>query len=218
MSKKSFDAMAARLDFQIEAERLLGMSQWHLLSNYGKLMSGQRAGSYVSGIPYEEALAIIRALVAGEQVDVHLMHRHKSGNNEASALRFSEGKLLMVFSNRTEVGFGPRTIPPPGAGMCEPGEPVTWQGFIATDPAVMDGVAVFVGTRVPIDTVLASLDAGAEFARLVASWPFLTLQHVDAARAYREARPSKATRRRLGEVETGTHRVRSTVIRRVKPK
>lgn len=110
MNKKSIDALAARLELHDEAERLLGGPQWHLLCNYGKLMSGPDSGSYVSGIAYDKARAIVHALVAGEQVDVHLMHRHKSGNYEVSALRFSDGRLLMVFSNRTEIGFDPNVV------------------------------------------------------------------------------------------------------------
>jgi hypothetical protein len=113
MSKRALDAIAARLALHMEAERLLGQPQWFLLSNYGKLMSGPDAGMYVSGIAYDRARAIVHALMAGEQVDVHLMHRHRSGNYEASALRFSKGKFLMVFSNRTEVGFDPSLVSPP---------------------------------------------------------------------------------------------------------
>jgi uncharacterized protein (DUF433 family) len=87
------------------------------------------------------------------------------------------------------------------------------QELISTDPTVMGGVAVFVRTRVPIDTVLASLDAGAEFGRLVASWPFLTVEHVNAARAYREAHPSESHGRRLCETDPNFRLVSSKVVR-----
>lgn len=96
--------------------------------------------------------------------------------------------------------------------------PVIQQELISMDPEVMGGVVMFAGTRVPIDTVLASLDAGVELGRLVASWPFLTEKHVDAARAYLEAHPSKAAPQNLGEVRTGWRLVGSTVVRRGKPK
>lgn len=56
---------------------------------------------------------------------------------------------------------------------------------ITEDWAVMGGAAVFAGTRLPIDTVLASLAGGTSLERLQASWPFLTEAHVDAARAWR---------------------------------
>lgn len=55
---------------------------------------------------------------------------------------------------------------------------------IASDPEVMDGVPVFVGSRLPIRTLLACVDAGDDWDRLVESWPFLTPAHVRAAREF----------------------------------
>lgn len=46
------------------------------------------------------------------------------------------------------------------------------------------GVAVFSGTRLPVATVTASLDAGISFERLQHSWPFLTLALVEAGRVF----------------------------------
>ena len=45
-------------------------------------------------------------------------------------------------------------------------------------------VAVFSGTRVPVGTVTASLDAGISFERLQHSWPFLTLALLEAGKAF----------------------------------
>jgi uncharacterized protein (DUF433 family) len=56
----------------------------------------------------------------------------------------------------------------------------------------MDGVAVFVGSRLPVTTLLASVDAGHSWERIVASWPWLTLTHLDAARAWAATRSSGA--------------------------
>jgi len=92
--------------------------------------------------------------------------------------------------------------------------PLNRDRLIAADVSIMSGTAVFAGTRVPIDTVLASLDAGAEFGRLVASWPFLTEDHVAAARAYRQAEPSVPGRRRLSEANPRVSVVSSKVVRR----
>lgn len=86
----------------LKAERLFGARLWFLLSCYGKLMSGPRSGSYVSGLPVDEQFELVERLANGESVDVHLMHRHVSGNYEASALRWSQGKFLMVFGDREE--------------------------------------------------------------------------------------------------------------------
>lgn len=48
----------------------------------------------------------------------------------------------------------------------------------------MGGTPVFAGSRLPIATLLASVDAGDAWDRIVASWPWLTPAHVEAARAY----------------------------------
>ncbi|MBS0437088.1 MAG: DUF433 domain-containing protein [Proteobacteria bacterium] len=57
----------------------------------------------------------------------------------------------------------------------------------------MGGVAVFAGTRLPVATLLACIDAGASWERLVASWPWLTDEHLVAARSWAEAEARKAT-------------------------
>jgi uncharacterized protein (DUF433 family) len=56
--------------------------------------------------------------------------------------------------------------------------------LVATDPEIMGGKPVFAGSRLPIDTVLASLASGIPLARLQASFPFLTEAHIRAAQAY----------------------------------
>lgn len=48
----------------------------------------------------------------------------------------------------------------------------------------MNGIAVFVGTRVPIAFVLDSLVAGEKWDDLVEAYSFLTPDHIEAARAY----------------------------------
>jgi uncharacterized protein (DUF433 family) len=55
---------------------------------------------------------------------------------------------------------------------------------IHSDPEVMGGTPVFAGSRLPIRTLLACVDAGEDWDRLVRSWPFLTRPHVTAAREY----------------------------------
>ena len=56
--------------------------------------------------------------------------------------------------------------------------------LISSDPDVLGGVACLTGSRLPIDVVLASLDAGIDLERLRASWPFLTDEHINAARDF----------------------------------
>lgn len=63
--------------------------------------------------------------------------------------------------------------------------------FVTTDPEIMGGLPVFKGTRVPIDTVLASVDKGIDWQRLVDSYPFLTGELVHAARIYATVHPRR---------------------------
>ncbi len=56
--------------------------------------------------------------------------------------------------------------------------------LIHCDPRVMDGVTVFVDSRLPVATLLACVNAGTPWERIVASWPWLTLAHLDAAREW----------------------------------
>lgn len=86
-----------------EVEGLIGERAWALISSYGRFMDGPRSGLYVSGVASAVQLEIVQALARGELVPVHLMHRHVSGNNESSALRWSRsGGLVMVFEDRDE--------------------------------------------------------------------------------------------------------------------
>jgi len=73
-----------------------------LLRSYGRLMSGPHSGRYVSGIPFELARQLVVAIAEGKEVHVHLMHRHRSGNYEASRTRLVGGRLEMVFKDRVE--------------------------------------------------------------------------------------------------------------------
>lgn len=96
------EVLLARIELQRYAEGLLGKRGWFLLRNYGRLMSGPDSGRYVSGLPAHDAREIVDALVRGETVEVHLMHRHVSGNYESSQLRLRNGRLEMLFADRIE--------------------------------------------------------------------------------------------------------------------
>lgn len=51
-------------------------------------------------------------------------------------------------------------------------------------PEVRGGEPVFAGTRLPVATLLACVDAGNSWERIVASWPWVTVAHVQAAREW----------------------------------
>lgn len=87
------------------------------------------------------------------------------------------------------------------------------QALITTDAQVLGGAPVFAGTRVPIDSVLASLDAGIELPRLQDSFPFLTQAHMGAARVYSEVHPRRGRPRRLGELNPDAVRRSARVVR-----
>ena len=91
-----------RRQLERRAEALLGKRGWELLISYGRVMSGHRSGLYVSALPTEEIQEILEALSRGDDVDVHLMHRHLSGSYMSSTLRLEGGHLMMRFSTGVE--------------------------------------------------------------------------------------------------------------------
>lgn len=93
-------ALLAVVDLKREAELALGERSWRLVSSYGRLMGGPYSGLYVSGVPFDVQRELVQRLADGETLLVHLMHTHRSGNHEASSLRWSEGKLIVVYANR----------------------------------------------------------------------------------------------------------------------
>jgi len=71
--------------------------------------------------------------------------------------------------------------------------------LVQEDPEVMGGLPVFSGTRVPLDIVIASLDQGIDKRRMAASYPFLTDEHIEAARVYTKVHPKRGRPRRMSE-------------------
>jgi uncharacterized protein (DUF433 family)/DNA-binding XRE family transcriptional regulator len=69
-----------------------------------------------------------------------------------------------------------------------------WDQLVTVNPAVMGGMPVFAGSRVPIETALSSLAAGVDLEELKLSYPFLTPAHIDAAQAYAQAHPRTGAR------------------------
>ncbi len=102
MDPNESQALRARLAMHKSAEVALGSRNWRLLCSYGRVMSGPHSGQYVSGIAMPATQALIQALLRGEEIPVHLMHRHVSGNYESSRLRFDGSRLWMYFADRTE--------------------------------------------------------------------------------------------------------------------
>lgn len=85
--------------------------------------------------------------------------------------------------------------------------------LIASDPDVMGGLAVFVGTRVPVENIAASPHHGITRERLVESWPFLTDWHFQAALVYSRMHPRLGQQRSLGELNPHWRILSSDVVR-----
>lgn len=69
-----------------------------------------------------------------------------------------------------------------------------WDQLITANPKVMGGTPVFAGSRVPIEMVLSSLEAGVDLEELKLSYPLLTPAHIEAARAYEQEHPGAGNR------------------------
>ena len=69
------------------------------------------------------------------------------------------------------------------------------------DPEIMWGTPCLAGSRLPAQTLLAMVDSGDPWERIVQGWPGLTPQHVKAARAWmadsRKSRSSKQAAAKL---------------------
>jgi len=94
--------LLAHRDLHRYTVSVLGERGWALLRSYGRLMNGPCSGRYVSALSAVSATELVDALARGDEIDVHLMHRHVSGNYESSTLRLEGGRLVMRFPDREE--------------------------------------------------------------------------------------------------------------------
>jgi uncharacterized protein (DUF433 family) len=60
----------------------------------------------------------------------------------------------------------------------------SWQEFLSSDPQICGGEICASGTRVPVTVILDSLAEGAGKEEILASYPSLRLEHIQAALAY----------------------------------
>ncbi|SFG43294.1 Uncharacterized conserved protein, DUF433 family [Duganella sp. CF458] len=74
---------------------------------------------------------------------------------------------------------------------------------ISSSEDVMGGLPVFRGTRVPVDSILASIENGVELSRIKDSYPFLSDELIKYAKIYSRVRPRRGRPRRLDEVNPG---------------
>ena len=60
----------------------------------------------------------------------------------------------------------------------------TWQEFLISSPQVCGGEICATGTRIPVTVILDSLAEGANKDEVLASYPSLRVDHINAALAY----------------------------------
>ncbi|HEV7136926.1 MAG TPA: DUF433 domain-containing protein, partial [Steroidobacteraceae bacterium] len=65
------------------------------------------------------------------------------------------------------------------------------ESLVNIDRQIMGGAPVFAGTRVPVETVVASLNKGIDIGRILKAYPFLTQAHLEAAKVYAEVHPRR---------------------------
>jgi uncharacterized protein (DUF433 family) len=80
--------------------------------------------------------------------------------------------------------------------------------LVSTDLEVLNGTPCFAGTRVPIETVLASLGKGIHTDRLQGAYQFLTDRHIAAAQVYAQVHPRRGRPPRL--IESNPHLLAKT--------
>ncbi len=61
---------------------------------------------------------------------------------------------------------------------------VEWQEFLSNNPEVCGGEICASGTRIPVTVILDNLAEGASKDEIIASYPSLRLDHINAALAY----------------------------------
>jgi len=59
-----------------------------------------------------------------------------------------------------------------------------WQNLLSNSPEVCGGELCATGTRIPVTVILDSLAEGASKDEILASYPSLQLDHINAALAY----------------------------------
>ncbi|HBY61583.1 MAG TPA: hypothetical protein DEH78_17310 [Solibacterales bacterium] len=59
-----------------------------------------------------------------------------------------------------------------------------WQEFLSSDPGICGGELCAKGTRVPVTVILDSLGEGSSAEAILASYPSLKREHIQAALGY----------------------------------
>jgi uncharacterized protein (DUF433 family) len=90
------------------------------------------------------------------------------------------------------------------------------ESLVICDAEILSGTPIFKGTRVPTEMVLASVDKGIDMPRIRAAYPFVTDEHIKAARTYAAIHPRKGRPVRLSESHPDLKPISHGVIRRAR--
>jgi uncharacterized protein (DUF433 family) len=71
-----------------------------------------------------------------------------------------------------------------GEAPTQTGHMARWQEFLGSSPQVYGGEICATGTRIPVTVILDSLAEGATKDEVLASYPSLRVDHINAALAY----------------------------------
>lgn len=78
---------------------------------------------------------------------------------------------------------------------------VAAEDSITVDPEIMGGLPVFRGSRLPIETAVASMDAGVTLDDMIEDYPFLDADRVELARLYLRLHPRSGRPRKTSGME-----------------
>jgi uncharacterized protein (DUF433 family) len=59
-----------------------------------------------------------------------------------------------------------------------------WQGYLVRDPEICEGELCARGTRIPVTVIFDSLGEGSTIEAILASYPSLTREHIQASLGY----------------------------------
>jgi uncharacterized protein (DUF433 family) len=77
------------------------------------------------------------------------------------------------------------------------------RALVATDPEVLGGTPIILGTRIPVHDVAASVAANLPVDRILAAYPTLNAEKIELATIYAEANPARGRPRSNDELPKG---------------
>ncbi len=115
------------------------------------------------------------------------LFRELAGRPDAKVLKADDFLLVDVGAARREVAARMRDLDEA-------------ERLIVIDKETLGGEAVFKGTRIPVYSVVAMLDAGADIAELLSGYPKLDRRKLELGRLWTAAHPRRGRPKRLSDL------------------